>query len=64
MPSGFARWLTQKQPSDKNRQPVRKIPRYIPLTVPASIAPGWFVKCRTMKRHASIGSHVHTHNTM
>ena len=37
---------------------LRKIPRYIPPTVPASSAPGWFVKCRTMNRHASIGSHV------
>ena len=47
-----------KQPTDKNRQPVRKTPRYIPPTVPASSAPGWLVKCRTMNRHASIGSHV------
>jgi len=46
-----------KQPSDKNRQPVRKMPRYIPPTVPASSAVGWLVKCRTTNRHAIIGSH-------
>src|SRR5476649_1479512 len=55
-------WLCEmadaKQPSDKNRQPVRKIPRYIPPTVPVSSPPDWLVKCRTMKRHASIGSHA------
>ena len=28
-----------KQPSDKNRPPTRKMPRYIPPTVPASSAP-------------------------
>ena len=36
-------WLREmadaKQPSAKNRQPVRKIPTYIPPTVPASSAP-------------------------
>ena len=47
-----------KQPSDKNRQPTKNTPRYIPPIVPASSVPGWFVKCRTMKRHASIGSHI------
>ena len=47
-----------KQPSDRNSPPVRKIPRYIPPTVPPSSAPVWLVKCRTVNRQASIGTHV------
>ena len=47
-----------KQPSDKNRQPTKNTPRYIPPIAPESSVTGWFVKCRTMKRHASIGSQI------
>src|ERR1700729_2396948 len=32
-----------KQPRDKNRQPVTKMPRYIPPIVPASSESGWLV---------------------
>ena len=49
-----------RQPNDRKKPPARKMPTYIPPSVPKSNAFVWLVKRLTIKRQTSKGSHITT----